>query len=419
MSSPAISAPLPFDYKKLLTARFLFIFAVQMQAVILGWRIYDLLRDPLALGLIGLAEAVPAIGLSLYAGYLVDRMRPLLAYRRLIYVSLLSGLIVLAEHLLENDLSVPTQAALLYGASFLTGMARAFSQPAMFAAVPRMVERKQLMQATALNSSTMQIARVVGPAVGGVAFGFVGPVFSSSAVCVLLVLAILCMILIRKDIPAPTDLYKHASIKEELLSGIHFVVKHPMLFPAMTLDMVSVFFGGVTALLPIFANEILHVGAEGLGTLRAAPAFGAALVSIYLSKYHWQARTGKWFLSCVTGFGVCILVFGASRSYTLSVIALFLSGGFDSVSMIIRSSLVQLTSPSHMRGKISAVNSIFVGSSNEIGEMESGVAAKLLGAVPAVYFGGFMCIATVGVVAYFFPALRKMDLKQFEHEPAS
>ncbi len=414
MASGASTASLPIDYKKLLTARFLFVFAVQMQAIVLGWRIYDLLKDPLALGMIGLAEAIPAIGLALYAGYLVDRMRPLLVYRRLIYVSFLSGTLVLIEHLLEMRLSVFSQASMLYAAAFLTGLARSFSQPAIFASVPRLVPRKQLLHATALSSSTMQIARVAGPACGGIAFGFMGPVFSSTIVCILLVLAIASMFLIRQDIPAPTELHKHKSVKEELFSGLRFVLKHPLLLPAMSLDMISVFFGGVTALLPIFADEVLHVGPQGLGTLRAAPAFGAAMMSIYLSKFHWQARTGKWFLSSVLGFGLCILVFAVSRSYALSLVALFLSGGFDSISMIIRSTLVQLSSPDHMRGKISAVNSIFVGSSNEIGEVESGIAAKLLGVTGAAVMGGAMCIFTVGVVAYFFPHLRKMDLNNFD-----
>jgi len=413
-ASPANSVPLPLDFKKLLSARSLFVFAVQMQSVILGWRIYSLLHDPLALGMIGLAEAIPALGLALYAGYLVDRMRPLMVYRRLIYVSFLSGLLVLAEHVFDRQLSISHQAAMLYGASFLTGLARAFSQPSIYAAVPRLVSRAQLLRATALNSTSMQIARVAGPALGGLAFGFLGPIVASSLVCIFLAMAIGFMLFIKSDIPPPEPTVKHASVQEELLSGIHFVVKHPILFPAMSLDMISVFFGGVTGLLPIFANDILHVGAEGLGILRGAPALGAAITSIYLSKYHSRARTGKWFLSSVASFGVCILVFGLSRNFLLSVAALFVSGMVDSISMIIRSTAVQLASPDYMRGKISAVNSIFVGSSNEIGEVESGIAAKLIGTVPAVYFGASMCLLTVGIVSYYFPVLRRMDLNRFE-----
>lgn len=402
---------MPSDFKKLLSARFLFTFAVQMQAVVLGWRIYDLMKDPLYLGFIGLTEAVPAIGLALYAGYLVDRMRPLMVYRRVMYVSLLSGAVVLAEHIFEAKIPLAMQVFMLYSASFLTGVARSFSQPAIFAAVPRLVERNLLMRATAMSSSAMQIARIAGPAFGGILFGFAGAIASSTVVCVLLIAASIAMILIKKDISAPDSRNHHISIKDELLSGAKFVFKHPILFPALTLDMVSVLFGGVTALLPIFAEEILHVGPKGLGLLRAAPAIGATLMSLYLSGSN-RMRTGSWFLSSVAGFGFCILVFGLSQNFYLSLAALALSGSFDSISMVIRSAAVQLSSPDHMRGKIAAVNSIFIGSSNEIGELESGIAAKLLGTVPAVYFGGLICLCTVGIAAYFSPTLRKMDLEK-------
>ena len=404
---------MPINFRKLLTARFLFTFAVQMQAVVLGWRIYDLLKDPLYLGFIGLAEAVPAIGLALYAGYLIDRSRPLVVYRRVMYVSFLSGLVVLVVHIFALDFSLGVQVGLLYSAAFLTGLARSFSQPAIFAVVPRLVERSQLMQATAQSSSAMQVARIAGPAFGGIIFGFLGAIVSSSLVCLFLLAGIFAMFSIDKDIPPPESKDKHASIKDEFLSGIRFVFKHPILFPALSLDMISVLFGGVTALLPIFASEILFVGPKGLGLLRAAPAVGATIMALYLSK-HTNMRTGKWLLSAVTGFGVCILIFGISQNFYLSLAALAFSGGFDSISMVIRSAAVQLSSPDHMRGKISAVNSIFIGSSNEIGELESGIAAKILGTVPAVYFGGVMCLMTVGLVSYFSPTLRNMDLKKLE-----
>jgi MFS family permease len=400
------------SFQKLLTARFLFTFAVQMQAVILGWRNYELLGDPLALGLIGLTEAVPAIGFALIAGYITDRAKPLLIYRCVIGISLLSGAVVLGEHLFESSLSLKAQVILLYSASFLTGCARAFAQPAIFATVPRLVPRSELLKATAMMSSAMQVARIAGPAVGGILFGFFGATASSSIVCILLIGGMLSMLLIREDIPAPERSgSEHASMTEELLSGARFVFKHPILLPALSLDMISVLFGGVTALLPIFAKEILFIGPKGLGLLRAAPAIGATLMSLYMARYPHRFRTGKALLYAVAGFGLCILVFGLSEHYLLSMVALGLSGVFDSVSMLIRSAAVQLTSPDHMRGKISAVNSIFIGSSNEIGELESGVAAKFLGVVPAVYLGGVACLLTVAAVARFSPTLRKMDLK--------
>ena len=400
---------MPSDFKKLISARFLFTFATQMQAVVLGWRIYELLRDPLYLGFIGLAEAVPAIGLALYAGYLVDRSRPIKVYRQVMYVSLFSGVVVLAEQLLQNQIPLVAQVSMLYSASFLTGLARSFSQPAVFAMIPRLVERSLLTRASAISSSGMQIARIAGPAFGGLTFGFLGAVTSSSIVCVLLVGAAISMLMIRKEIPPPEMRSQHASIKDEFLSGIRFVFKHSILFPAMTLDMISVMFGGVTALLPIFADTILNVGPKGLGALRAAPAVGATIMSLYLSNSN-RLRTGRALLTAVGGFGVCILVFGVSRNFYLSLFALAISGCFDSVSMVIRSAAVQLTSPDDMRGKISAVNSIFIGSSNEIGELESGIAARLLGTAPAVYVGGIACLCTVALVGYFSPKLRNMDL---------
>jgi MFS family permease len=405
---------LPTDFKKLLSARFFYTFGVQMQAVILGWRNYELLQDPLALGLIGLTEAVPAIGLALYAGYLVDRMRPLKAYRYVIYISLLSGIMVLLEHLLEEHLSLTAQVTMLYSASFLTGLARAFSQPSIFAAVPRLVERSKLMQAAAMTSSTMQVARIVGPAFGGIVFGFLGAVMASSLVCAALIISTICMTLIKKDIPPPETIHQHKSTTEELLSGVKFVFKHPILFPAMLLDMIAVMFGGVTALLPIFASDILMVGAKGLGVLRAAPAIGAAVMGFYLFKKTVNKRSGTWLLWAMTGFGVCILIFGYSTNFYLSFFALLFSGAFDSINMIIRGTAVQLASPDHMRGRVSAVNSIFIGSSNEIGELESGIAAKIFGTVPAVYFGGIICLVTVACVSYLSPALRKMELDKIE-----
>ncbi len=404
---------MPTDFKKLLCARFLFTFAVQMQAVVLGWRIYELLKDPLYLGFIGLTEAVPAIGLALYAGYLVDRARPLLIYRRVMLVSLISGLVVLSEHIFALHFSLGLQVGLLYSAAFLTGIARSFSQPAIYAAVPRLVERSFLMQASALSSSAMQIARIAGPAFGGLIFGFFGAIASSTIVCLLLLIGSFSMLLIQKDVQPPSIRPQHASITEELLSGLKFVFRHPILFSALSLDMISVLFGGVTALLPIFASEILFVGPKGLGLLRAAPAVGAALMSLYLARTK-RMRTGGWLLSSVLGFGFCILVFGVSRNFYLSFFALAFSGSFDSISMAIRTAAVQLTSPDHMRGKISAVNSIFIGSSNEIGELESGIAAKILGTVPAVYFGGLACLCTVGIISYLSPSLRRMDLEKLE-----
>lgn len=404
---------MPTDFKKLMTARFFFTLAVQMQAIVLGWRMYELTKDALYLGLIGLVEAIPALSLALFAGYVVDRSRPLIIYRRLVFVSLTSALMMLVSQWKGLDLSTGLQVALLFVSSFLTGCARAFSQPSMYSLVPKIIPRALLPKSSAWMSSAMQTARISGPALGGILFGVIGVSGTAFICCLSLVVPMIALQLIRYDGP-PNSPDKGKSIKEELLSGARFVYHHPLLFPALTLDMVSVLFGGVTALLPIFAAEVLKVGPEGLGLLRAAPAIGAFLMSAALIKFDIKKNAGMKMLWSVAGFGGAILLFALSKSYELSLLAMILTGIFDSVSVVIRTSLVQLSSPDHMRGRISAVNSIFIGSSNELGEFESGVAVKLFGLIPAAVFGGIVCVATVVVVAHLSPKLRDLDLEKLE-----
>ena len=401
------------DFKKILCSRFLFTLGTQMQAVIVGWQMYQLTHDPLHLGLIGLAEAVPAIGIALYAGYVVDRSRPVRVLSWVLLASLLSALMVFlsqTKHLLASD---HDRVLALYCASFLTGAARAFSQPAIFAIVPRIVPRDQLARASAWSMSTMQVARVSGPAAGGLIFGWFGVGVASGLVCLSLLLAFGAILWIRKEVPPPAN-PPTRSVGTELMEGASFVFTHPILLPALSLDMISVFFGGVTALLPIYASDILHIDARGLGLLRAAPAVGAALTGVWLTRADIRARAGDWLFVAVTGFGLSTLVFGFSHSLWLSLAALALSGGFDSVSMVVRNTAVQLASPDRMRGRISAVNSIFIGSSNELGEFESGLAANFLGVVPAVIAGAGICLATVGATWFLSPTLRTMNLHDLE-----
>lgn len=399
------------DFQKLISARFFFTLAVQMQAVVIGWQIYELTRDPLSLGFVGLAEAIPALSLALYAGYFVDRHRPVKVYRSVLMGSFLSALVLLISSLLHHQLSLGQQITALYLSSMITGTARAFSQPSMFAIVPRIIKRDGLSQAQAWMGTALQSARVLGPALGGITFGFLGITITALIICTFLILGIAATHFIQIEIEPP-ELNATQALYKELAEGAQFVFKHPILFPALTLDMVSVLFGGVTALLPIFAKEILNVGPRGLGVLRAAPALGATLMGLYLARTPIKQKAGSWLLYSVAGFGVSILIFSISTNVVLSFLALALSGIFDSVSMIIRSTAVQLSSPDHLRGRISAVNSMFIGSSNELGEFESGIAAKLLGTVPAAIFGGCICLLTVGTVALFSKALRQMDLEK-------
>jgi hypothetical protein len=264
-------------------------------------------------------------------------------------------------------------------------------------------------------SSAMQTARISGPALGGILFGLIGVSGTATIVCFFLLVTSVALALLKFDAPANNPA-KGKSIREDLLSGAKFVFKHPILFPALSLDMISVLFGGVTALLPIYAAEILFIGPTGLGILRAAPAVGAFLMSTWLIKVEVKKRAGMKLFWSVAGFGACILVFALSKNYQLSFFALLFAGMFDSVSMVIRTAAVQLSSPDHMRGRISSVNSIFIGSSNEIGEFESGVAAKFFGTVPSAVFGGLMCIGVVGLIALVSPKLRKLDLEELENQ---
>lgn len=404
---------MPFDFKKLMFARFFFTFAVQMQAIVLGWRMYELTKDALYLGIIGLVEAVPALGLALFAGYIVDRSRPLVVYRRLTFVSLTSGLIMLFSQLPSFEIETDAQVKLLFLSSFLTGCARAFSQPSMYSLVPKLIPRTLLPKSSAWMSSAMQTARMSGPALGGILYGFFGVSGTASIVCACLAVTTITLFTMSFNPPANVP-EKGNSIKEDLLSGARFVFRHPILFPALTLDMISVLFGSVTALLPIYAAEILFVGPEGLGVLRAAPAIGAFVMSAWLIRGGLKKNAGSKLFWSVAGFGVSILIFAFSRNYMLSLVSLIASGMFDSVSMVIRTSAVQLSSPDTMRGRIAAVNSIFIGSSNELGEFESGVAAKLLGTFPAAVFGGVMCLLCVGATALLSPKLRKLDLEELE-----
>ncbi len=398
------------DFRKLLVARFLFTAAVQMQAIMLGWRMYELTHDALHLGLIGLTEAVPALGLALYAGYLVDRHHPLHIYRRVVDASALSALVFLVSQLGAVQMPADLQVIALYCASFMTGLARAFSQPAIYATVPKLVPRAMLARTSAWMASSMQIARIAGPAVGGLLFGWLDATWSSAIVLTLLLVGGAIVRTIPRFAVAPPQA-ANQSVVRELLAGVRFVFSHPILLPALSLDMLSVLFGGVTALLPVFAADILLVGPKGLGILRAAPAVGAAITSLLMMRANFGRHAGALLLWSVAGFGFCILAFGCSRGVVLSAVALGLSGAFDSVSMVIRGAVVQLESPEALRGRVSAVNAIFIGSSNELGEFESGVAAKLFGAVAATLGGGLVCLLVVAGIAAKSGPLRKLRLE--------
>lgn len=401
-------------FKKLVGTRFLYTVAMQMQAIILGWQMYVLTHNPLYLGLIGLAEAIPALGLALFSGYIVDRNNPLIILRAMMGLGFLSGFIIFISHTPWIQISIHYQILALFLSAFLTGVARSFLHPCIFVIMPRLIPRNQLAKASAWMTSSFQIASISGPALGGILFGWTGILFTSIILCSLILSALIMTLLLQVPAPERTQNTPRKSIQKELLSGAEFVFKHPILLPALSLDMLSVLFGGVTALLPIYAAEILHIGPKGLGILSAAPAIGATLMTLGLTKINMKHRAGSWLLSAVTGFGLCILIFAISKNVILSFIALALSGAFDGVSAVIRSTAVQLCSHDSMRGRISAINMIFISSSNELGAFESGLAAKLIGPVPAAFFGGIACLFTVLAVTLLCPKLRKLDIEKLE-----
>ncbi|MGH8481226.1 MAG: MFS transporter [Nevskiaceae bacterium] len=385
------------EFRRLTAATFLITVAILIQQVVLGYELYLITRDPLALGLVGLAEAVPFIALALFGGHLADRRERLTLMRWSLGVILLGslGLAVLMQPALREQLSTTTLLAGIYGAAFLLGLARGIYSPAASSLKAFLVPRELYPNSSAWISSFWQAGAVVGPAVGGFAYAAFGLAGTLELVVGVFVLALWLIFGIGKRPVVPTE---SEGLWTSLREGLAYVWRTKAILHSITLDMVSVFFGGVVAILPIYAEDILRVGPQGLGVLRAAPSVGALLV-MFLCAYHPPTeRAWRNLLWSVTGFGVATLVFAVSQSFVLSVVMLFFTGATDSVSVIIRQTLLQALPPDHLRGRVVAVNSIFVTTSNELGAFESGVAAKLLGVVPSVIFGGAMTLATVAVV---------------------
>jgi MFS family permease len=397
------------DFPFFILARFFITLGIQMQSVIVGWQVYEHTKDALSLGLIGLAEAIPFLTIALFAGHVVDRRsrKNIISFSVIAY---LIGALVLLFFTWKLDFAIALWGVIpIYAVIFMTGMARGFYFPAQAAFMAQIVPRELYPNSSTWNSIVWHIAAVSGPAVGGLIYGFAG-ITAAYMTVFISVLGGLILFLNVKKRPVPRQ-EKEETLMQSLSAGIKFVFKHQVLLGGLSLDMFAVLFGGAVALLPIFASEVLDAGPQGLGFLRAAPMFGAVLMSLFLAYHPPLKRTGSKLLLCVSGFGVCIIAFALSQNFYLSLALLFLSGMFDNVSVIIRSTIIQLYTPDHMRGRVSAVNSIFVGSSNEIGSFESGLAARIMGLVPSVIFGGSMTLFVVGITARFAPILRKMQLK--------
>ena len=377
--------------------------AQQIQAVVVGWQIYALTRDPLALGLIGLSEALPFISVALFAGHIADRVdrRRIALLSLTVMLACATTLFLLSFRLAQGGRVWPIYLVVAIG-----GVARSFLVPSRNALGAELVPRELYPRAAAWRSAVWQLAAVLGPAAGGLLYAFGSARLAYGTGTVLFLVGLISLARVNRVVSRAT--IEETSVWESLGVGVRFVFRQPILLGAMTLDLFSVLFGGAVALLPIFAGEILHVGPEGLGILQAAPAAGAVAMSLVLTHRPPMQRAGRALFIAVAGFGLTIIGFGLSRSFLLSVALLALSGMLDMVSVVIRSTLLQVFTPPHLLGRVTSVNSIFIGSSNEIGAFESGVAAKLLGAVPAVVFGGAMTLLVVAITAWRLPPLRRL-----------
>jgi len=399
------------EFRNFLGMRFFVTIAVQIQSVVIGWHIYQLTHDALSLGLIGLTEAVPALGLALFAGHFADNMDRKKIITWIIWGEILSTIILLIATYpkLQTYYPVFWQIVVLYFMIFFNGVFRGFYSPTVSAMIAKLIPREVYPNSTTWNATGFQLGAILGPAMGGLIFGFWG---ITPAFITILFSNILSLILCRNLVSRPSEaVKKYESIFDSLREGIRFVFNTKMMLSALSLDLFSVFFGGAVALLPVFAQDILHVGPKGLGYLRAAPSIGALLTMIFMAYQSPTKKAWRNLMIAVLGFGLATLLFGFSGNFYLSIFALFLTGVFDSVSVIIRSTIMQLLTPDEIRGRVSAVNTMFIGSSNEIGAFESGVSARLLGgAVQSVVFGGAMVLLVVGYTYTRTKDLLKLNL---------
>ena len=403
------------EFRVFLFGRIFMTLAYQMIDIIIYQQVYELTKNPLLIGFIGLAQAIPIISIALYAGHIADRRnrRNIIIVANFLVLCATIALIGITYDLKSFINSYGLMA--IYGLVFIIGMARGFLGPATFSLLGQIVHRDLYASASTWNSSVWQTAAVLGPAIGGLCYAHFSSGPSYGIACAFLLVSILMFLFLIKSRPSPKPVVKE-SLRESILSGIKFVFRSQIILGALTLDLFAVLFGGVVALLPFFANDILHTNAVGLGLLKAAPAFGSVMVAIVMVYIPQKKNAGRNLLFCVFGFGLCMIFFGLSHSFVLSISLLVLSGIFDNVSVVIRNTTLQLKTPDHMRGRVSAVNSIFIGSSNEIGAVESGVAARLMGIIPSVIFGGLMTLGVVGVTAWRAPELRKLDLTEMKED---
>lgn len=397
------------DFRLYLILRIFLTMATLMQSVIVGWQIYDITHDVLWLGFIGLTEVIPQVGISLFAGHYVDiwNRKKIAGFTIIILVAGAITLLVYSTNIAYFSSRFGVYP--IFIAIFLTGLSRGIMSPALVAMLGQLIPRNLYANAATWNSANWQMAAMLGPAIGGLIYGYLGIIPAYSIVLAFYVFSLGIILFIKNT--------QHELVGEEegifvrIKSGISFVFKTPELLGAFALDMFAVLFGGAVAMLPVFASDILNTGPQGLGILRACPAAGATIMAVILMFRPPVKDTGRILFTAVTGFGLCMIGFALSRNFILSGLILILSGAFDNISVVIRGTILQLFTPDHMRGRVASVNSIFIGSSNELGAFESGVTAKLMGLVPSVIFGGCMTLAVVLTTLKVNKPLTRLSLK--------
>jgi MFS family permease len=410
---PRLAGRIAFTYPNFVAytlARFFIVLSIEMQSVAVGWQVYEITRRPLDLGYVGLAQFAPGFVLFLFAGHAAD-----LFDRRKLLMACYAGYGVCSALLLAISWRAPRSVHLIYIVLVLVGVCRSFSFPVSRAILPHLVPEEHFSNAVAWNASTFQIATIAGPAAGGIAYAlFHGP---KAVYTLAVIVSIVSVIMTLRIHPLPTLPEEPADVVAEkatislrtVLAGFRFIFEKRVILGSISLDMFAVLLGGAVALLPIYAKEILHTGPWGLGLLRSAPGVGAAIMAIAVAHYPIRRHAGLTMLSCVAAFGVFTIAFGISHSLILSLIALFLTGAADMVSVIIRATLIQVATPDEMRGRVNAVDMLFIGVSNELGEFESGLTAQWFGTVPAVIVGGVGTLVVIAAWAWLFPELRKAD----------
>lgn len=393
-------------FLKLLAFRMQIVLAYQIMAVTVGWHIYEITRDPLSLGLIGLAEALPYFASALFAGHAVDHYWSRRAFGTLAATLLLINAMILTA--ISMSWIGNGTTLWIYGSIAFTGIARAFIAPSYTTLFAIIIPRENIAKATGVGIAVFQIGLVLGPILGGLLVGFANKTVAYQVAGLLCFGAILAMLSLKlKEPPATVE---SPAIFKSINQGLRFVYGNQIILSALSLDMFAVLFGGAVAMLPAFIQDIYKIGPEGLGILRAAPGVGAIVIGLWLARHPINLHAGRWLLYSVAGFGLCIIGFGLSNSFVIAGLLLFLSGIFDGVSVVLRHTILQLATPDAMRGRVTAINGVFIGSSNELGAFESGVTARLLGLVPSVIFGGLITLGVVGVTAKLAPKLRDLDL---------